>query len=116
MGFLPKKKPVTKAKGSKKPAVEPPASATEGEDDSSAEDGDDSSAEDGDDSPPSDPPKIVLKDRHALRDPKAKAKVKCKITQNIPAAGGGMSQLRKGREVMVPAHAVEDLRRAKCIY
>lgn len=106
--FLSKKKSVTKAKGSKAPAVEPPASSAEGEDDSSAEDEEDS--------PPSDPPKIVLKDRHALRDPKAKAKVKCKITQNIPAAGGGISQLRKGREVMVPAHAVEDLRRAKCIY
>ncbi len=105
MGFLPKKKP---AKGSKKAAVDPPTSSTEG--------GDDSSTEDGDDSPSSDPPKIVLKDRHALRDPKAKTKVRCKVTMNVPAAGGGMSQLRKGKDVMVPAHAVEDLRNTKCIY
>lgn len=107
MAFLGKKKS-TKAKGGKKSAVDSPTSSTEDEDDSSTEDGDDS--------PSSDSPKIVLKDKHALRDPNAKAKVMCRITQNIAAAGGGMSQLRKGKNVMVPAHAVEDLRRAKCIY
>ena len=62
------------------------------------------------------PPKIVLKDRHALRDPKAKKMVHCKVTLNLPSAGGVMMQLRKGAKVPVPAEAVEDLRRTGCIH
>lgn len=62
------------------------------------------------------PPKIVLKDKHALRDRKAMTTVKCKITLNLRSAGGVMMELRKGQNVSVPAEAVEDLRRSKSIH
>ncbi len=62
------------------------------------------------------PPKIVLKDKHALRNLKAMTTVLCKVTINLTSAGGVMMQLRKGKKVPVPAVAVEDLRRSKCIH
>lgn len=66
--------------------------------------------------PPPDPPKIVLKDRHALRDPKAKKLVRCKTTLNHRTACGVVVSLRKGKEVLVPALSVEDLRRSGLIH
>ena len=62
------------------------------------------------------PPKIVLKDKHALRNKKAMTTVRCKVTINLRSAGGHMMQLRKGKNVPVPAEAVEDLRRSKSIH
>ena len=68
------------------------------------------------DPPKVDPPKIVLTDKHALVDPKARKKVLCKVSLNLRTAGGGIVQLRQGKSVMVPALAVEDLRRSKLIH
>lgn len=62
------------------------------------------------------PPKIVLKDKHALRNKKAMTSVKCKVTLNLTSAGGVMMQLRKGKNATVPVEAVQDLRNTKCIH
>lgn len=66
--------------------------------------------------PPLEAPKIVLKDKHALHDPNAKRKRMAKVTLNHRTAGGHMVQLRKGKECMVPALAVEDMERSGLIH
>ena len=66
--------------------------------------------------PPVTPPKIVLKDEHALRDLKAKTKRLAKVTLNHRTAGGEMVQLRQGKHCMIPVLAIEDMKRSGLIH